>query len=66
MSESSRRDLGGSRDSLRTAIGRLDAATPSSAGPVAATRLVRPGARWIVLLVLVAGATAALASLIAA
>jgi len=69
MSESSLRDLGGSRESLRAAIGKLDAATPASAGPAAAgvhAPMVRPAARWVVLLVLVAGATAALASLIAA
>ncbi|HEX5010928.1 MAG TPA: hypothetical protein VFY71_11055 [Planctomycetota bacterium] len=69
MSKASRRDLGGSRDSLREAIGRLDAATPASAGPGAAgapAPPVRLSARWVVLLLLVAGATAALASLIAA
>jgi len=61
--------MGGSRDSLRAAIGRLDAATPATAGPAAAgvhASLARPGIRWIVLLALVAGAAAALASLIAA
>ena len=69
MSKSDRRDLGGSRESLRAAIGRLDATTPASAGPGAAgaqASLARPGARWVILLVLVAGVTAALVSLIAA
>ena len=69
MTRPSHRDFGGSQDSLRAAIGRLDAATPATAGPAAAgmhAPLARPFGRWIVLLVLVAGATAALASLIAA
>jgi hypothetical protein len=69
MSRSSHRDLGGSQESLRAAIGRLDATTPASAGPATAgvpLPTSRPYARWVVLLVLAAGATAALASLIAA
>jgi hypothetical protein len=68
MAKSSLRDMGGSRESLRAAIGRLDDATPVAgpAAPGAGASAVRPGTRWVVLLVLVAGVAAALLSLIAA
>ena len=67
MSDASIRNMGGSQDSLRQAVGRLDAA-PLGHAPEAQVRRhsVRLSGRWLLLLLLAAVSVAAVISLLAA
>jgi hypothetical protein len=67
MSDTSIRNMDGSQDSLRQAVGRLDAVSLGEAPGGQARRLrVRLSGRWLLLLLLVAVSVAAVSSLLAA
>ena len=70
MTETSLRDLGGSRHSLHEAIGRLDAAAAAPVGRAAAPAVDRPASAWLagpwrIVIALGAGAVVAVVWLMA-
>ena len=69
MTDAATRNMGGSQDSLRQAIGRLDEAALATTGraPAAGVRAMpaRSAGRWLLLLALLAAAIVAVVSLLA-